>query len=262
MLNELKEAAEVYEHSASLTFLNSQVIYPFSVRLADPTHNDAKMKLAEIYELLNEPRKALELVYEGEGFLSLLFLHLMRITVIDSRKKRPKESANEAETGDSSNPSGTSLFLEEKINAKSKAAMRAQNRLTHAQLRELEAQKEKEVMRGYRKVKDLWAEMLTGDADVKREWLLEAEKLVETFRETRNLFLTSRVSFFDNLVAEKGSMHIQSHPFRGMFPRSHSSKQQVDHEADQDRMVSRLHLDLGEYLVLIIAFFQFTSRRT
>jgi hypothetical protein len=32
---------------------------------ADPSNNDAKMKLAEIYEIINEPRKALELVYEG-----------------------------------------------------------------------------------------------------------------------------------------------------------------------------------------------------
>lgn len=32
---------------------------------ADPTHNDAKMKLAELYEILDEPRKALELVYQG-----------------------------------------------------------------------------------------------------------------------------------------------------------------------------------------------------
>ena len=39
---------------------------PTLVRLADPTHNDAKMKLAEIYEVLNEPRKALDLVLQGE----------------------------------------------------------------------------------------------------------------------------------------------------------------------------------------------------
>lgn len=35
------------------------------VRLADPSNNDAKMKLAEIYEIMGEPRKALDLVYEG-----------------------------------------------------------------------------------------------------------------------------------------------------------------------------------------------------
>ena len=37
----------------------------YQVRQADPTHNDAKMKLAEIYEILGETRRALELVYEG-----------------------------------------------------------------------------------------------------------------------------------------------------------------------------------------------------
>jgi hypothetical protein len=38
------------------------------VRSADPSLDDTKMKLAEIYEILNEPRKALELVYEGIPF--------------------------------------------------------------------------------------------------------------------------------------------------------------------------------------------------
>lgn len=42
-----------------------------------------------------------------------------------------------------------------------------------------------------------------------REWVLEAEKLVETFRETRNLFLTSRVS---RLVALIGRIsHVMVH---------------------------------------------------
>ncbi|KAG6863908.1 hypothetical protein C0991_002154, partial [Blastosporella zonata] len=82
MLDELKDAAEVYEQ----------------VRIADPTHNEAKMKLAEIYEIMNEPRKALELVYE----------------VIDSRKKRPKEATT------SQTPAATTSLFEEKA-AKAKA---------------------------------------------------------------------------------------------------------------------------------------------
>ena len=32
---------------------------------ADPAHNEAKMKLAELYEIMDEPRKALDLVYQG-----------------------------------------------------------------------------------------------------------------------------------------------------------------------------------------------------
>ena len=40
---------------------------------ADPSNTDAKMKLAELYEIMDEPRKALELVYQGTYFHSLHF---------------------------------------------------------------------------------------------------------------------------------------------------------------------------------------------
>ena len=49
--------------------------------------------------------------------------------------------------------------------------------------------------RGYQRLKDLWAAMLAGEEEPEREWMLEAEKLVDMFRETRNLFLTSRVCY-------------------------------------------------------------------
>lgn len=42
-------------------------------------------------------------------------------------------------------------------------------------------------------MKELWARMLLEEEDAVREWLVEAEKLIETYRETRNLFLTSKV---------------------------------------------------------------------
>ena len=65
--------------------------------------------------------------------------------------------------------------------------------MTQAQLRELEAEKEKEVVKGYRRLKEIWSGMLAGEKDSEREWLVEAEKLLDMFRETRNLFVTSRV---------------------------------------------------------------------
>lgn len=37
----------------------------FLVLSLDPSLNDAKMRLAGIYEVLHEPRKALDLVYQG-----------------------------------------------------------------------------------------------------------------------------------------------------------------------------------------------------
>ena len=112
------------------------------------------------------------------------------MVVIDSRKKRGKSNAaNQSE--DAVNPSSTSLFSEDKATPKSKA--RVQNRLTPAQLRELEVEKEKEVMKGYRRLKEIWSGMLAGEKHLEMEWLVEAEKLIDMFRETRNLFVTSRV---------------------------------------------------------------------
>ncbi|KAF9481095.1 TPR-like protein [Pholiota conissans] len=195
-VDELRDAADVYEH----------------IRLADPTNNDAKMKLAEIYEIMGEPRKALDLVYE----------------VIDSRKKRGKGGTTN-QTDDVSGSMGTSLFAEDKSSkSKTPGARHSQPRLTPAQLRELETQKEKEVTRGHRRLQELWPLMMAGDSESERLWLLEAEKLVDMFRETRNLFLTSRAN-----------------PFRGMFPRSRKRKQQeAETEADEERMASRLQLDM------------------
>ncbi|KAI0063565.1 TPR-like protein [Artomyces pyxidatus] len=191
MLGYLQDAAEVYE----------------SVLANDPSLNDAKMRLAGIYEVLNEPRKALDLVYQ----------------VIDSRKRRPRGVKG---TSQSVDPSSTSLFEE---TTKKKGKAKALHRLTPAQLHELEKKKEDEVKRGYARVKELWPKMMLpvgseGQQEAEREWIIEAEMLVETFRETRNLFLTSR-----------------NNPFRGMFPRRTRRKAAED---DEDDMASRLHLDI------------------
>ncbi|KAJ3811099.1 hypothetical protein F5876DRAFT_88515 [Lentinula aff. lateritia] len=186
MLDELKDAADIYEH----------------IRLADPTNNDAKMKLAEIYEIMNEPRKALDLVYQ----------------VIDTRKRRNKDPSQDSNPTNS-NPS-TSLFAEKNVKSSSSRPTN-QNRLTQAQLKELEAEKEKEALRSYNRVKEIWDGMIkeretrekeleagiqaakslmeqqqangaAAEGPVEREWMLEAEKLVDTFRETRNLFTAAR----------------------------------------------------------------------
>ncbi|KAJ8082877.1 transcription factor TFIIIC subunit tfc4 [Marasmius tenuissimus] len=217
VLGELKEAAEIYEH----------------VRTADPTNNDAKMKLAEIYEIIGETRKALDLVYQ----------------VIDSRKRRPK--AQQAGSTPAPSMPSSSLFSEERTKTSTKSSKTRENRLTPAQLRELEAQKEKEVIKGYARLKEIWEGMLqerqnaeasrlstTGggtwamtdqveEGPLEKEWVLEAEKLVEAFRETRNLFLASRINFF-----------------RGMFPKKRSGGKKQNEEESEERMASRLQLDL------------------
>ena len=174
------------------TFVLFLVKHHSQVRLADPANNEAKMKLAEIYEITNETRRALDLVYEGVCLVDHSVSNCLLVAVIDSRKKR-KTSLYVA-PDELGQPVATSLFAEDKGASKPKSSAR-QNRLTNAQLKELEMQKEKEVIRNYRRLKELWPGMLTGEEMADREWMLEAEKLVDMFRETRNLFLTSRVSF-------------------------------------------------------------------
>ena len=109
---------------------------------------------------------------------------------MDSRRRRPRQGNAEDGTEDTNK---TSLF-EEKARVKGKSVSVKANKLSVAQLRELEAQKEKEAVQGFRRIQELWPRMLSGDEEAEREWLVEAEKLIESFRETRNLFQTSRVS--------------------------------------------------------------------
>ena len=110
--------------------------------------------------------------------------------MIDSRKKRGKGNTT-TQADDAGDSMNTSLFAEDKT-TKTKANV-TRPRLTHAQLRELEVEKEKEVVRGYRRQKELWPAVVANDPEAERVWLVEAEKLVDMFCETRNLFLTSRV---------------------------------------------------------------------
>ncbi|TFK72655.1 TPR-like protein [Pluteus cervinus] len=298
MLDELKEAAEVYE----------------CIRQADSTNTEVKTKLAEVYELLNEPRKALDLIYE----------------VIDARKKRQREPGGsnktpvagvtplppmtppQTESGGISPTtfefpqSTSSLFTESRSGGaghglslpggaggvtlpgapvpQASVGSAKGARMTHAQLIELEESKEKEVIRAYKRLLVLWPSMfgwekweegegppnvreedemdvdVDNDDDVgeeelerrrrekgkeketeetakafggtrddaEREWMIEAEKLVETFRETRKLFLSGK-----------------QYGFRGMFPRRKRMLQpQKEIEADEDRMATRLVLEM------------------
>ncbi|KAJ6588829.1 hypothetical protein B0H19DRAFT_1248427 [Mycena capillaripes] len=199
MLNELRESADVYEY----------------IRLVEPTHNEAKMKLAEIYEILNEPRKALDLVYE----------------VIDSRKRNNKPSDVAAgQPGQATQQPSSSLFAEERPVDKSttKTTKSGRQRMSVEALKELEAKLETDTLKGYRRLRELYPKISKEEVnDSERDWFLQAEKMIESFRETRQLFSTSSLAF------------------RGMFPAVVKSKHRAkDAEADEDRMASRLHLEL------------------
>ncbi|KAJ7448791.1 TPR-like protein [Mycena latifolia] len=187
MTDELQAAAEVYE----------------AVRKVDPTHNEAKMKLAEVYEILDEPRKALELVYE----------------VIDSRQRRPKE----INAVDGTAPNVPPLIQDKPAKPRTKAKM-SHNRLSNTELRALEAKKEAEAVASHRRLKELWPRMLEGPGEPRQAWLLEAEKLIDAFRETRRLFSTART-------------------FKGMFPTRRTGPK--IEEGEEDRILHRLEFDLA-----------------
>ncbi|TCD69113.1 transcription factor TFIIIC subunit tfc4 [Steccherinum ochraceum] len=190
VLGDLKEAAEVYEH----------------IIAADPTHRDAKLHLAETYENLGEIRKALDLALQ----------------VCASRKRNQSGGRQGSSGPDTDQPRAISLFDEQSRKAGKSGKSQ---RLSMAELRQAETSAEKEVVLWYHRVTELWPKMLLGQEDAVREWLVEAEKLIEMFRHTRPLFSTT---------GHQG--------FRGMFPRS--TRRKVT-EASEDSLVLRLQLELG-----------------
>ncbi|KAJ7892735.1 TPR-like protein [Mycena olivaceomarginata] len=185
MLNELRDAVDVYEY----------------IRLVEPTHNEAKMKLAEIYEILNEPRKALDLVYE----------------VIDSRKYRKDKisdpAAGQAEQAQQPSSSATTKS--------------GRPRMSVEALMELEAKLEQDTLKSYRRLAELYPKISKEEVnDFERDWLLQAEKMIESFRECRQLFTTQNA-------------------YRGSYPALARRKQRTKaSEADEDRMADRLQIEL------------------
>lgn len=156
--------------------------------------------------------------------------------VIDSRKRKPG-GRQEAE-GQDADHAPTSLFEEKVRGSKGKA----KQKMSMAELRQAEASVEKEVVQWYHRVTELWTDMLEGKDEAVREWLLEAEKLVEMFRHTRPLFLTSRVSSNELLSVQLAHIAPQHQGFRGMFPRSWRRTT----EASEESMAVRLQLELRE----------------
>ncbi|KAJ7136137.1 hypothetical protein C8R44DRAFT_769783 [Mycena epipterygia] len=192
MLNELREAAELYEQ----------------IRLWDPSHDEAKMRLAEIYEILNEPRKALELVYEVIGSRSSQWI---RSHEISTKHSSPSQLPS------------ASLFFEDKTPKPRRALNRKAPTLES--LKEMELTMERDNLNNFRRITELWPAMLEGGIEgAEQDWLLHAGKMIDGFRETRQLF---------SIIAS----------YRGMFP-GRNPPLPKDQEAGVDRMASRLQLQL------------------
>ncbi|KAJ6571874.1 hypothetical protein B0H19DRAFT_1131683 [Mycena capillaripes] len=184
-LDELGEAADIYEHLQRLGSLD----------------NKTKMQLAEIYEILNEPRKALNLVHE----------------VIASRKRVSQTS--ETAAANISQLRSASLFLEDQATP----SKPHRGPVTLDDLRGLEAAVERDNLKDYQQIKELWPNI--SKPEIEGQWLLHAERMIEGFRRTTQLFSNTR-------------------SYRGMFPsRNRSNKK--DQEADEDQTASRLQLELG-----------------
>ena len=83
--------------------------------------------------------------------------------------------------------------------------------------------------------------MKTGNEVAIKEWLLEAEKLIETFRETRRLFLSTRVGNLFLLFEIATLTPYKSVGFQGMF------KTKRNLEENEESMASRLQIEMGEF---------------
>lgn len=139
--------------------------------------------------------------------LRLVALSAQVYPVIDSRAKSRVGREQTEKPSESSNVPRASLFEENtRAGGGDKKTKTAKARkLTAVQLKELEDQKEVEVATSWKRIQELWQVMLGERAPSEdpnseknrdaaaREWMMEAEKLVEMFRETRALFLTGKV---------------------------------------------------------------------
>lgn len=133
--------------------------------------------------------------------------------MIDARGKRGTRHGKQGTAANHPNVQGASLFEETPSSRPVKGHKSSKSSRPVA--RELEVEKEKEVLKGYQRVMDLTPAMKTGDEVAVKEWLLEAEKLIENFRETRRLFLSTRVSDPSSVSWVLSSRRISLLDFKG-----------------------------------------------
>ncbi|KAJ7635254.1 hypothetical protein FB45DRAFT_911116, partial [Roridomyces roridus] len=123
-MDELQDAAEIYE-----------TVVP----KADPTENDVKMRLAEIYEVLNEPRKALD-----------------SVAVMDSRYgRRTRKCRTDAPVDEQPTEMQTNNapLIQDKAlcSGIKRVTSNVQYRLSNAEVHKMEAEREKAALEGYRR---------------------------------------------------------------------------------------------------------------
>lgn len=128
----------------------------------------------------------------GNQFVPLNGFFLTLRIVIDARGKRNARHNKQDTVVSHSSVQGVSLFEETPSSRPNRGNKSSKS--SRPVTRELEVEKERDVLKGYQRLKELTPAMKAGNEVAVKEWLLEAEKLIETFRETRRLFLSTRVS--------------------------------------------------------------------
>ncbi|CCO35244.1 General transcription factor 3C polypeptide 3 AltName: Full=Transcription factor IIIC 102 kDa subunit [Rhizoctonia solani AG-1 IB] len=204
-INSYEDAVTIYErlacqpHTSSLHVLNqigschrqmknytaARDVYQRIIDV-DPDEHDAKMKLAEVYDILNEKRLALELVNQ----------------VIKAREQiQSRTSTSGAHT-----PAEASLFVERAPTASTLTTKKPTNKptLTPAEAQRMERERVDTVVRGFKRLKDLDPGEIcsnTGGGTDERwdEWLSVAEELVRIFMGEKKLFISDRYKEFSGL---------------------------------------------------------------
>ncbi|KAG8732634.1 transcription factor TFIIIC subunit tfc4 [Ceratobasidium sp. 423] len=152
----------------------------------DPEEHDAKMKLAEIYNILNEKRLALDLVNE----------------VIKAREQIQSHTP----TSGAHTPGEASLFAERAPTTSTSTAKKPVNKATlaPAEIQRMERERVDTVIRGFKRLKevdpgDISPSGEENTSDRWDEWLLVAEELAGIFMTEKKLFISDRYKEFSGL---------------------------------------------------------------
>ncbi|KAK7044646.1 hypothetical protein R3P38DRAFT_2879955 [Favolaschia claudopus] len=188
-------------------YAEARPIYELLGREASTSSMYVLLQTATCLRMMNELREAAE-VYEY---------------MIDSRKRLNRSTdVNMDESEKAKQLPSSSLFSEQN---KAKTTKSGRQRMSAEALMELEAKNELDTLKGHRRLEELYPQISKDEVnDSEREWLLQAEKIIDSFRECRQLFSTSQYGF------------------RGVFPAR--PKRAKISEDDEDRMASRLQLEI------------------
>lgn len=139
-----------------------------------PENVDARMKLAEIYEVSDRREDALELVNQ----------------IIALRKQQEVAEKERFVGGQDKEANSAPTFFAAPPSRVPTKTRRAE--ATAAQRAEMRARKTEQTITKYRKLEYLRPRMEMGDADAVRDWLDTAGDLVDEFRNTRAFYPSER----------------------------------------------------------------------